>query len=200
MITIVLTRYQHLHTLIPKKRQNFYPLHWDQLYPPFIVFSSFHRILLSAVLVSISQSSQYSKPKKNAVGIQLCLYDSKWKQIPWWHTNPDVWIYFYASILWIYHLFCFVFIQYYFASLQDCFFFWCYHYMWISPRMLYIQYVDMHLYSSFASFSLASSHFIRSLMDLTMNLRWNSSYFILRPPTQACLQDGYWPSEGDVKS
>lgn len=39
------------------------------------------------------------------------------------------------------------------------FFFLCYHYMWISPRMLYIQYVDMHLYSFFASLNLDSSYF-----------------------------------------
>lgn len=30
------TRYQHLHTLIPKKRQNLYPQHWDQLYWHFL--------------------------------------------------------------------------------------------------------------------------------------------------------------------
>lgn len=111
-------------------------------------FSSFRRILLSTVLVSISQSSStlYSKPKKCS-----------------WNTVVFIWIKMETNTLmahksrWCLDIFLclhfvnnssfFVFIQYYFASLQDYVsFFLCYHYMWISPRMLYIQYVDMHLY------------------------------------------------------
>lgn len=62
--------------------------------------------------------------QKNAVGIQWCLYKLKWKQIPWWHTNPDnVWIYFYVSILWITNFFCFHLILICFAT-GLCFFFY----------------------------------------------------------------------------
>lgn len=58
-----------------------------------------------------------------------------------------------------YLIFFVVFIWYYFCFATGLFFL-CYHYMWISPRMLYIQSVDMHLYSFFASLDLDSSHFL----------------------------------------
>lgn len=123
--------------MIPKKVRIFLLIGISFITVFFPLFEGFYYVLVGI--------SSFSSTK-----IMQCLYKFKWKQIPWWHTNPDdVWIYFYVSILQISHRFSFHLIFF-------CFFL-CYHYTWISPRMLYIQYVDMHLCSSFAD--LDSSYF-----------------------------------------
>lgn len=100
-------------------------------------------------------------------------YEYKWKPTPWWHTDPDhVWIFFLSLLLVIW---------YDFALLQDnCCIFLVPHYMWFSPGMLYIQYVDMHL-SSFLRHHWIEP-FQRSVMEFLLDLRQN--HFVLCPPNK----------------
>lgn len=115
MITSVVIRFLASESFDTKKAE-FYPPHWDQLY--WHVSSS----LVGFYYLLYSRASHNAPVLcvlilKEAVWIQRCLYNLRWKQILWWHTNPDtVWIYFYVSILWITHA-VFLFISYYVALL-----------------------------------------------------------------------------------
>lgn len=71
--------------------------------------------------------------------------------------------------------------------------------------MLYIQYVDMRLYSFFASLNLDSSYFNAASLSscwiygeilLILILILLYSCHMLQP----CVQNGYCPIKGDVKS
>lgn len=94
----------------------------------------------------------------------------------------------------------FLFVWYYVALLlPTSFLILCYHCMWITPRMLYIQYVDMHLYSSFFliwTVHIFSTALIEFLSDWRLNLcnhfrpfkprllswrRWHEKLALTRP-------------------